>query len=160
MAASMSVPFTVSGLPLGEIVGSAIRQVRAGQAERYAELAAEPTGPHAVAAVVVVAAPACPRLAALLRGYSLLALRDDVLRIAADAASQREHIEGLAAGRHYGDPLLRGLLPGDFARRYLPEVEARAERAGALADLLLHLVGHEAELERALDLTLMEGAGV
>lgn len=155
MAATMSPPFTVTGLPLRDVVVSAIRQVRAGQAGRSVALSARRAATPAGAAL-----PDCPLLAALLRGHSLVALRDDVLRAALDAAGQREHIEGLAAGRHYGDPLLRGLLPGEFAQRYLPEVAARADRAGALADLLLRLVGHEAELERALALASMEGEDV
>lgn len=147
MAATMSPPLPLDGRPPQEVLLEAIRRIRAARVVPTAE---------AVLPVAVALPPAHPRLQECLRGYDLVGLRIEILRAALEAAASRDHVEGLAAGRHYGDPALMGLLPADFAVRFLPEAAARAERLGAVADLLLHLIGREAALEAALT----EGAGV
>lgn len=150
-------PFSVDGVPIRLVAADAIRQARAAlDAKRLATLApVAPVLPQGEP-VAVAPLPACPRLARVTRAFLLSELRIDALRVAAEAADMRDHIEGLAAGRSYGDPDLYGLTPADFAARFLPEARARAERAGAIADLLLALIGREA----ALEIVLTEGAGV
>lgn len=150
-------PFSVDGVPIRLVAADAIRQARAAlDAKRLATLApVAPVLPQCEPAAVA-SLPACPRLARVTRAFLLSELRIDALRVAAEAADMRDHIEGLAAGRSYGDPDLYGLTPADFAARFLPEARARAERAGAIADLLLALIGREA----ALEIVLTEGAGV
>lgn len=150
-------PFSVDGVPIRLVAADAIRQARAAlDAKRRAALTpAAPALPQGEP-VVVAPLPVCPTLARISRTFLLAELRIDALRVAAEACAMRDHIEGLAAGRSYGDPDLYGLTPADFAARFLPEARARAERAGAIADLLLALIGREA----ALETVLTEGAGV
>lgn len=150
-------PFSVDGVPIRLVAADAIRQARAAlDARRRTALAPVAAIPLPGEAGAAALPPACPRLARITRTFLLTELRLDALRVAAEAADMRDHIEGLAAGRSYGDPDLYGLTPADFAARFLPEARARAERAGAIADLLLALIGREA----ALEIVLTEGAGV
>lgn len=150
-------PFSVDGVPLRLVAADAIRQARAAlDARRRFALALDAPTLLPIEPVAVAPLPPCPRLARITRAFLLAELRTDALRVAAEAADMRDHIEGLAAGRSYGDPDLYGLTPADFAARFLPEARARAERAGAIADLLLALIGREV----ALETVLTEGAGV
>lgn len=152
MLATMPAPpltISLAGLPERFTRGEMIARARAAIAARQAATtpAAAPPRSEPVAAAAL---PTCPRLARITRAFPLTELRLDALRVAAEAKDMRDHIEGLAAGRSYGDPDLYGLTPADFAARFLPEARARAEKAGALADLLLALIGREAELETVL----------
>jgi hypothetical protein len=158
--------FRAGGLPIGLLAKDAIRRARAGLAQREPMPAAAPDVPamapqeHAPLAEAS-AAPLIPvalvsadpsALSRTLRGFTLIDLYVEARRAAAEAAVNVEHLEGLAAGRTYGAP---GLQPGfatpECYRRTVADAKRQAEMAGATADFLRGILGHEAALTSLLD---------
>lgn len=124
------------GLPIRLLAADVIRRVRAAAAKPA------PATPDVVPPAI---------LAQVLRGFSLIDLYVEARRCATEAAAAHEHLEGLAAGRAYGDPQLQpGFLTPDSYRRAAAEARRRAEMAGATADVLRGLLGLEAGLAELL----------
>ncbi|QGY01493.1 hypothetical protein MMSR116_05935 [Methylobacterium mesophilicum SR1.6/6] len=170
MMAPMELPpmnpeIRAGGLPIRLLAEDAIRRARAAMAKRAAPapvpaapveppelppvedpVAPPPAVPVAVVAVVAIAAPVADgrALEQTLRGFTLLDLYVEARRAALDAAFQHEHLEGLAAGRTYGDKQLQpGFLTPESYRLAAAEAKRRAEMAGALVDFLRELLGRE-----------------
>lgn len=163
----MKTEIRAGRLPIRLLAEDAIRRAKAALAKRAEPAPAAPVqppetppaggpadlppaaAPLAVVAVVAVALPAVgvAVLERTLRGFSILDLYVEARRSAIDAALQHEHLEGLAAGRTYGD---RSLLPGfstpESYRVAAFEAKRRAEMAGATADFLRGMLGHEVAL--------------
>ncbi|APT31918.1 hypothetical protein MCBMB27_02627 [Methylobacterium phyllosphaerae] len=165
----MNPEIRAGGLPIRLLAEDAIRRAKAAMAKHAApapvpaapveppelpptEEVAEPPPtitPLTVVAVVAVAAPVVPVVALerTLRGFTILDLYVEARRTAIDLAIEAEHLEGLAAGRTYGD---RSLLPGfttpESYRIAAFEAKRRAEMAGATADFLRGMLGHEGAL--------------
>ncbi|MGX9981961.1 hypothetical protein [Methylobacterium fujisawaense] len=163
----MNPEIRAGGLPIRLLAEDAIRRAKAALAKRTVPAPAAPAEPPetppagepaelppaatplAVVAVVAVAVPVVgvAALERTLRGFSILDLYVEARRSANEAALQHEHLEGLAAGRTYGD---RSLLPGfttpESYRVAAFEAKRRAEMAGATADFLRGMLGHEVAL--------------
>jgi hypothetical protein len=161
----MNPEIRAGGLPIRLLAEDAIRRAREALAKRAAPapaapveppetppvedpVALEPAAPVAVVAVVALAAPLpSAALDQTLRGFTLLDLYIEARRAATEAALQAEHLEGLAAGRAYGDRQLQpGFLTPEAYRIAAIEAKRRAEMAGATADFLRGLLGHEGAL--------------
>lgn len=157
--------FRSGGLPIRLLAQDAIRRARSILTQRDAAATAPqpPTPPagdlpsssvaETTAAVPVAMLPdAGPAvLAQALRGFSILDLYVEAKRAAMAAAAEFEHLEGLAAGRTYGDRSLAGLITPDSYRLAAAEAKRRAEMAGATADFLRGMLGHESALGTMLD---------
>lgn len=155
----MNSDIRAGGLPIRLLAEDAIRRARAALGKPVAAPApaapVEPPElppaeePAAAIVAVVTDAPAVPALvlAQSLRGFTVLDLYIEARRRAGEMAVEAEHLEGLAAGRTYGD---RSLLPGfatpESYRIAAFEAKRRAEMAGATADFLRAMLGREATL--------------
>lgn len=160
----------VGGLPIRLLAQDAIRRARGALMHREV-IAPAPASPGGdpVETPVSFGSPAVMPVAMLpkagpaaldrtLRGFTLIDLYVEARRVATDAAADFEHLEGLAAGRTYGDARLQpGFLTPDCYRRAAADAKARAEMAGATADFLRGMLGHELALDAML--TDVTGAG-
>lgn len=144
------------GLPLRLLAQDVIRRAREGMvgqdpspapAPPHASAPTAPASPAVALPCAVEAAAGPTALERALRGFTLLDLYVEARRAAAEAAVNYEHLEGLAAGRTYGAP---GLQPGfttpDFYRRAAADAKRQAEMAGATADFLRGMLGHETQI--------------
>jgi hypothetical protein len=143
--------FRAGGLPIRLLAEDVIRRARAGLAQRDA--VASPAPAAASEAPIASATPAAAAIAdtssldRTLRGFTLLDLYVEARRSASAAAAEFEHLEGLAAGRTYGAPGLQpGFLTPESYRRAAADAKGRAEMAGATADFLRGMLGHEGAL--------------
>lgn len=163
----MNPVIRAGGLPIRLLAENAIRRARAALAKRAVPAPTAPAEPPetppagepaqmqpaatsvAAEAIAAVAEPAIGigALERTLRGFTILELYVEARRLAIEAALHHEHLEGLAAGRTYGD---RSLLPGfstpDSYRVAAFEAKRRAEMAGAAADFLRGMLDHERAL--------------
>lgn len=147
------------GLPIRLLAQDVIRRAREGlsgqdpaPAPPHAGIPAAPAAPAPALPCAVQAAATGPTaLDRALRGFTLLDLYVEARRAASEAAVNHEHLEGLAAGRTYGAP---GLQPGfttpEFYRRAAADAKRQAEMAGATADFLRGMLGHETDLATIL----------
>lgn len=155
----------VGGLPIRLLAQDAIRRARDVLTHRDAVAApplppAPPMGdlPASTSDAVPAAVPVATlpdvgsdALTRTLRGFSILDLYVEAKRAAMAEAADFEHLEGLAAGRTYGDRSLAGLITPDSYRLAAAEAKRRAEMAGATADFLRGLLGREGALNAMLD---------
>lgn len=153
----MNLECRAAGLPVRLLASAVVRARSAALDRARAPAAAAPEpAPPADTAVPDATAPdtATPDTAALdrtLRGFTLADLCLEASRQARAAAAEAEDLEGLAAGRTYGDRTLHAILiPPASYRAAAAEARRRAEMAGATADFLRGLLGGEAPLAAIL----------
>ncbi len=141
MGALPPVPgYSLNGVGLGTIAQAAIREARERRAQSNAVALPAPAPP----------ANALGQLRDLLRGHTVPMLYIEATRLANLAAIHRENCEGLAYGRPYGDRDLARIDPAPCLLPILAEAALRADMAGALADLLKAMIGHEADVGQLL----------
>lgn len=154
--------FRAGGLPIRIFAQDVLRRAQATFAPRdlpcsvtpptspippAAGMSASPSAPPPLMATTM---PAPTALERTLRGFSILDLYVEARRVAGEAAAEFEHLEGIAAGRTYGDRSLAGLITPESYRVAAAEAKRRADMAGATADFLRGMLGQEASLDDML----------